>query len=89
MQIEISGGTARWDLFQMDILRDFEDPESVEAILKTNAKAAFCISYHSYTLDELKNALKLMLERYGGWVGNDSNEFVPRFTLNDISSLSY
>jgi len=74
---------------KMDIGSGFGDPEDLEVIRDTGMTSCVCISHHSDEIDHVKNFLRIILGRFGGWVGNDSEGFEPRFMLADIERFEY
>ena len=48
-----------------------------------------CISHHKSCAQETLELAKLLLDRWGGWIGNDSDGFLPVFDATNISSFSY
>lgn len=70
-------------------IKEFPEPEDVEIIKSTNVVSSFCISHHRYDLSDLKKILSVFLESFGGWVGNDSDAFAPRYSLDDLHYFKY
>jgi hypothetical protein len=87
--LEIKMGNEIVQMAKLDISKDFGDPEDLEVIKNTGMKTCFCVSHHSSSIDLVKDYLKKLLEIYGGWVGNDSEGFEPRFILDEIDFFEY
>lgn len=73
----------------MDIKEEFGDPEDLDVIESSGVQSSFCISHYSNSLPQVKELLALFLNSFGGWVGNDSEAFEPRYFLADISFFKY
>ena len=91
LQIEVISNdkNVRWDIYEMNIDEDFSDAGSLNTIKESGAVSCFCVSHHSWTLNELGKLFMIFISIFGGWVGNDSDGFEPKFTLENISFLSY
>lgn len=89
LQISSKSGDIVWQIFKMDISSDFHDSPNINVIQEAGARVCFCISHHSWTLVQLSAVLKIFLKKYGGWIGNDTDDFAPQFTLANIDSLCY
>ncbi|CAM3599535.1 hypothetical protein VA7868_02204 [Vibrio aerogenes CECT 7868] len=76
-------------IVSLNVTTEFGDPEDCDVIEATGVKSCICISHHSFSIDCVKDILKIILKNYGGWVGNDSDYFEPRFVLDDIDSFRY
>lgn len=48
-----------------------------------------CISHHKVYRKEMLDIAKILLQEYGGWIGNDSDGFLPIFDMTDIEFFSY
>ncbi len=70
-------------------IKEFGEPEDIEIIKSTDVVSSFCISHHRYDLSDMKKILSVFLELFGGWVGNDSDAFAPRYSLDDIYCFKY
>ncbi|UFP94210.1 hypothetical protein [Gloeobacter morelensis] len=81
---EIDGAFSDEEL--LDILNSFE-PEHAYRVIDCEPKAFFGIAYQYDTREELIDFLKYILEEYGGWIGDDDDEFTI-YTLENIDCLN-
>jgi hypothetical protein len=77
----------QFDLLELPV--DIVDPGDLEVLQKSAVKSAICISHHSYSLDKVKSILHILLKRFGGWIGNDSDAFEPRFSIDNLNEFTY
>ena len=76
-------------IVKLDIAENFGDPEDIRIIESTETICCLCISHHTSALKYVLIFMKFILSKYGGWIGNDSDGFEPRFTLNNLSNFCY
>ena len=74
----------KWD----DWLDTTPEPEHKAKLLEYSPTSAFIISYRPGSLPILKRFLKLVLRRFGGWVG-DAEDWSNPYTLSNIDKLEY
>lgn len=68
---------------------EFKDSTDQKFIQEKKISNIICISHHrSYIVETIK-LTKLLLEKWGGWIGNDTDGFLPIFDRKNISSFCY
>lgn len=77
---------AEWSCMQTG---DF--PEAEDKIFLDNNKiqSVFCISCHLNNLNLMLSHIKTLLQKYGGFVGADSDGFRPCFSRENIDCLNF
>jgi hypothetical protein len=63
------------------------EPTERQELKAMGIQSAFCMSYHPSSFHELKVLLLLILRKYGGWLGDDSEGFHPRRNLEELEAL--
>ena len=76
------------NLALMDIA-EFKDSLCSELIHEREISSIVCISHHKAYIKEILGIVKILLEKYGGWIGNDSDGFLPIFDITNIDFFSY
>lgn len=77
-------------LINMALMGALEFDKSDQEFIQTHEiESIVCISHHKSCMKETLELAKLLLDRYGGWIGNDSDGFLPVFDVANISSFSY
>lgn len=85
--IQIETGT---QVINMTIMGVLEFDKSGQEFIQTHEiKSIVCISHHKSCVQETMALAKLLLNRWGGWIGNDSDGFSPVFDSTNISSFHY
>lgn len=85
--IQINTGT---QIINMTLMGLSEFYEANQEFIQTHKIASIvCISHHISCVQETLELAKLLLDRWGGWIGNDSDGFLPIFDATNISSFSY
>lgn len=69
-------------------LSDFGE-ECATVIEEQKIISVFCFSHHPKDFELLKPILILMLNKHGGWIGNDNENFEPMFDSRNICSFEY
>ena len=85
--IQIETGTQVINMTLMGVL-EF-DKSGQEFIQTHEIKSIVYISHHKSCVQETLDLAKLLLDRWGGWIGNDNDGFLPVFDAANISSFSY
>lgn len=70
-------------------LEDFQEVEDKKFLIKNQIKSIFCISHHSNNFPSILPHLKMMLQEYGGWIGNDGEGFQPCYDMWNIDLFNY
>ncbi len=52
-------------------------------------KTVYCISHHSSAINWLLPELKKLIDKFGGFLGNDSEEFEPLYDENNVMLFNY
>jgi hypothetical protein len=82
LQIELSNKVTI-DFELMDL--NFKDPSDMEFINSQNIHTIFAVYITSGILeDEFKKILKVILNRWEGFLCADSQEFQPSYSLKDL-----
>ncbi len=59
-----------------------------QAVLASyDPKAMLMISYHPSSIPGLIRIVRILLERFGGWVGRDDGRFDQKFTAENLADL--
>lgn len=64
-------------------------PEDTRTLQTLGVVAVFCISHRRTSVESLRRLLRSLLERYGGYVGHDTEGFQPIFTAKTLPDFSY
>ncbi|MDE6759168.1 MAG: hypothetical protein K2J90_00645 [Lachnospiraceae bacterium] len=67
---------------------EFEDKDK-KIFLEKGIRTIVCISYNTYSIEELKNILFVLLDNEGGLIGNDSDEFEPILSISNIMEFQF
>lgn len=67
---------------------EFDDIDK-KIFLEKGIRTIICISYNTYSIEELKNILFVLLDNEGGLIGNDSDEFEPILSISDIMEFQF
>lgn len=87
LEVEYCDGVmANWFCMKME---DFQELEDTKFLYKNQIKSIFCISHHSSDFSLILPHIKLLLQEYGGWIGNDEEGFQPCFNIENIDSFNY
>lgn len=86
LQIDLND-SMHFQIHEMNVDDDFSGPSDFDVIARINARSCFCFSYHNVNLPALKDVLKTLLQRFGGWVGSDAEAFEPLYSLENIDSM--
>lgn len=82
LQIEYCDGIiADWFCMSVD---DFCEDENKKFIVNNKIESIFCVSYHPSNFALMLPHIKILLQEYGGWIGNDGDGFQPCFNLQNI-----
>lgn len=65
-------------------LEDFQEVEDKKFLIENQIKSIFCISHHSNNFPSILLHLKMMLQEYDGWIGNDEEGFQPCYDMRNI-----
>ena len=77
-------------IINMAFMWRFEFDRAGQEFIQTHKIASIvCISHHKSYIQEALELAKLLLDRWGGWIGNDSDGFLPIFDTTNILSFSY
>ena len=77
-------------LINMTLMGELEFDKSGQEFIQTHEiESIVCISHHKSCVKETLELAKMLLDRYGGWIGNDNDGFLPVFDAANISSFSY
>lgn len=85
--IQIRYKSVMYNFTKMD-LTEFLDEEDILFISKNYIKTIICISYNSKYIFELIEVIYIILEKYGGIIGNDNIGFLPTYNLDTIKYFS-
>ena len=82
LQIEYCDGIiADWLCMSVD---DFGEYDNMNFLIDNKIESIFCISYHSRNFALMLPHIKILLQEYGGWIGNDGDGFRPYYNLQNI-----
>lgn len=70
-------------------LEDFQEVEDKNFLIKNQIKSIFCVSHHSNNFPSILPHLKMMLQEYDGWIGNDGEGFQPCYDMWNIDLFNY
>lgn len=70
-------------------LEDFQEVEDKKFLMENQIKSIFCVSHHSNNFLSILPHLKMMLQEYGGWIGNDIEGFQPCYDMWTIDLFNY
>ncbi len=77
-------------LINMTLMEPLEFYETNRKFIQTHEiEGIVCISHHKSCVKETLELAKMLLDRYGGWIGNDNDGFLLVFDAANISSFSY
>ena len=77
-------------LINMTLMEPLEFYETNRKFIQTHEiETIVCISHHKSCVKETLELAKMLLDRYGGWIGNDNDGFLLVFDAANISSFSY
>ena len=77
-------------LINMTLMGALEFDKSAQEFIQTHEiESIVCISHHKSCVKETLELAKILLDRYGGWIGNDNDGFLLVFDAANISSFSY
>ena len=77
-------------IINMTLMGVFEFYEASQEFIQTHKIASIvCISHHKSYIQETLELAKLLLDRWSGWIGNDSDGFLPIFDTTNILSFSF
>jgi len=68
---------------------DISEFEDVDFLIRKEISTVYCISHRSKDLPVLVSRLKELLHKFGGIIGNDSDEFEPIFNYDNIDDFCY
>ncbi len=70
---------------------DFDSfaPPNREIVAAYQPVSAFIIAHDVLSWPQLRSFLKRVLERHGGWIGNDTDGWEPVYTADTIGHLPY
>lgn len=86
LQIEYSYDImAEW--FRMEP-EDFPESEDKKFLTENKIHSVFCISSHLSNFAFMFPHIKMLLQKYGGWIGSDSKGFQPCFSQENIDFLT-
>ncbi len=77
--LQLSYKQSRFSFFTMD-LEEFKEESDIITIRGNDIKKIVCISLHLSELNKLLELMKVILDTYGGILGNDYDGFYPLFT---------
>lgn len=86
MQVNYEG--IKIDLVLMDI-KEFRDKKDFELIREKGIYRIICISHHKNSLIYVLKLVSVLFKKWGGWLGNDNEGFIPIYGLDNISSFQY
>ncbi len=66
----------------------FEEADRATMAALGHAKV-FAVSFRPASLSKLCEFLAILLQRYGGWIGSDSEGLYPIFTAANIADLAH
>lgn len=70
-------------------LEDFQEIEDKNFLIKNQIQSIFCISHHPNDFPSILPHLKMMLQEYDGWIGNDAEGFQPCYDMWNIDLFNY
>ena len=70
-------------------LEDFHEAEDKKFLLENHIKSIYCISYHANRLGTILPHIKMLLHRYGGFIGNDDEGFQPCYDMENIDMFTF
>lgn len=70
-------------------LEDFQELEDMKFLSDNKIKSIFCISHHPSNFPLILPHIKILLQEYGGWIGNDAEGFQPCFNISSIDLFNY
>lgn len=85
LEVEYCDGVVT-DWFCMK-LEDFQELEDKKFLLENHIKSIFCISHHSIHFSFILPHIKMLLQEYDGWIGNDGEGFRPCYDMRSIDFL--
>lgn len=65
-------------------LEDFKEDEDKKFLNENHIKSIFGITYHSKNILSILPHIKMILQEYGGWIGNDGEGFKPCYDIQTI-----
>lgn len=68
---------------------EFKDSADQRFIQEKKISSIICISHHTSYIAETLKLTELLLEKWGGWIGNDTDGFLPIFDVKNISVFCY
>ena len=82
LQVEYSDGImTEWFFMKVE---EFQEMDDKKFLSDNKISSIFCISFHVKDFVLILPHIKILLERYGGCIGNDSEGFQPIFNLHNI-----
>ncbi len=82
MQIEYKENImADWSCMRIG---DFQESEDKIFLDQNKIKSVFCISCHMNNFTFMLPHVKMLLQKYGGFIGSDSDGFQPCFSQENI-----
>ena len=60
---------------------EFKDSADQRFIQEKKISSIICISHHTSYIAEILKLTELLLEKWGGWIGNDTDGFIPIFAV--------
>jgi len=87
MELQLSSeNTMDWiEVSESDVF----DEDDKKLIGSYGAKSVYCITVEADDTNVLVNIVKLLLEKYDGVLGNDTDDFKPIFDKSNIESFNY
>ncbi len=87
LEIEYSDSVeASWFCMRLE---DFQEVEDKKFLIENRIKSIFCVSHHSNNFPFLLPHIKMMLQEYGGWIGNDGEGFQPCYDRGSVDLFNY
>lgn len=87
IEVEYCDGVmANWFCMELEY---FQESEDKKFLIDNKIKSIFCISHHPSSFSLLLPHIKILLQEYGGWIGNDEEGFQPRFNIWNIDLFNY
>ena len=84
VQIEYNDGIVA-DWFCMDV-EEFCEPEAKKFLDEHKIESIFCVSHHQVHFTSMLPHIKILLQEYGGWIGDDGDGFQPCYDLQALNS---
>lgn len=82
----ISDNTMDWiEVSESDVF----DDEDKKIINSYGAKSVFCITVEADDTEVLISVVKVIMEKYDGILGNDTDDFKPLFDKSNIDNFNY